>query len=283
MALQPSLRQLPDVCFRTPSHYCSLFFPIHSSKLKHAHAVPTQRHRALPPDYRYPQKSLWALYTPSPPLRWRSPVPSTEVPSDDLGRIAGYRLPARAHARTLQKSVIDVRRPDLGLSTLSRCAPRVDSDTRLKLGPTRPWASKPTAHGTTATFPSLTNYRCGRKKVGRRVVLPSLHSRYMRQPHLFSAYWRAALLMSASVGAYAVRHGVEFRVPRLAAQRTGSPQRALLSSPPFSPPTPLLPPSPQSRFIPLRLSAMRVRRASPHLIYLVICPFLPRSPRAAPP
>jgi hypothetical protein len=58
MALQSSLCQLPDVFFRMPSHHCSLFFPTHSSKFKHARAVPTQHHRALPPDYRYLPKCL---------------------------------------------------------------------------------------------------------------------------------------------------------------------------------------------------------------------------------
>ncbi|KAJ7789152.1 hypothetical protein B0H14DRAFT_3892039 [Mycena olivaceomarginata] len=209
-----------------PSQHSSLFLPT-QLKTQHARAVPTQRHRALPLDYRYPPKYLKALYKPSPPLRWRSPVPSTQVPSDDLGRIAGYRLSARAHARALQKSVIDVRRPNLG----------------LKLGPTRPWASRPnTRHNGDVPLPHQPP--SGRKKVGRRVDPRSLHGRCMRRPPLFSAYWRAALLMSASVGAYASAA----RAPLLS---------TLLSTHSLAPSLPAIPvhPSPLERDVPLHTSS----------------------------
>ncbi|KAJ7827681.1 hypothetical protein B0H14DRAFT_3720445 [Mycena olivaceomarginata] len=202
-----------------------------------------------------------ALYTPSPPLRWRFPVPSTQVPSDDLERIAGYRLSALTPSRCKSLS-----------ST---------SGAQTSLGPTRPWASKPTAHGTTATFPSLTNYRCGRKKVGRRVDPRSLHGIYMRRPSLFSAYWRAALLLSASVGAYAVRHGVAFRVPRSAAQRTGSPRCALLSSPPLlsthslAPSLPAIPVHPS----PLERDARAPRLSTSYISSSVPSSLGPRAPR----
>jgi hypothetical protein len=204
------------------------------------------------------------------------------VPSDNLGRIATYRLPTRAHARALPESVIDVRRPNLGLSTLSRCARRLDSDTRLKTQaqPYTPvvFQADRTWHDGDVPLPHQPPTRT--KEIGRRVDPRSLHGRYMRRPPLFSAYWRAALLMSASVGTYAVRHGSVFRVPCSAAQRAGSLRRALLPSPPFSPPTPWLPPSPQSQFIPLRLSAMCL--STPHLpLHLSLPPSVPAR-RASP-